>query len=53
MAKAQAGIKQSNTRPPNPKRSEAAAPGTTPLNFKIPVDFRREFKPTLSSTTKN
>lgn len=44
MAKAQVGLKQSNTRPLSPKRIETSAPGAMPLNFKVPYDFRREFK---------
>ena len=44
MAQAQVALKQ--PRPPalSPKRGEAAASGTMPLNFKVPYDFRREFK---------
>lgn len=44
MAKSQVRLKQSGTRQLNSKHDEAAPPSNTPLNFKVPHDFRREFK---------
>src|SRR5690348_8975883 len=44
MAKAQVRLKQSGIRQPNSKHGEAAPSSSTPLNFKVPHDFRREFK---------
>jgi hypothetical protein len=44
MAKAQVSSKQPSTRALSPKRSDTAGSGTMPLNFKVPHDFRREFK---------
>jgi hypothetical protein len=39
---------QMRSKRPSAQRLEAtpseASPGNTPLNFKVPVDFRREFK---------
>jgi hypothetical protein len=44
MAKAQVRLKQSSTRQLSSKRIESVSSGSTPLNFKVPLDFRREFK---------
>ena len=44
MIKAQVRLKHAGTRQLSPKRSEASSSGNTPLNFKVPLDFRREFK---------
>jgi hypothetical protein len=44
MVKAQVRLKHSSTRRLGPKGLEAASSGNTPLNFKVPLDFRREFK---------
>lgn len=44
MAKAPPSLKSSERSPLGQNRDEAASSGTMPLNFKVPVDFRREFK---------
>ncbi|WVT72140.1 hypothetical protein QM996_11405 [Sinorhizobium chiapasense] len=45
MATAQVRVKQSGTRELNSKPAEVApARSDTPLNFKVPLDSRREFK---------
>ena len=44
MAKTQARLNQSGTRQLDSKSDEPASSGTIPLNFKVPPDFRREFK---------
>ncbi|MBY3108925.1 hypothetical protein HFO68_30875 [Rhizobium laguerreae] len=44
MAKAQASVEQPHTRQPSSGRSEVALGSSAPLNFKVPHDFRREFK---------
>lgn len=44
MAKAQVRLKQADIRQLSSKRSESVSSGSTPLNFKVPLDFRREFK---------
>jgi hypothetical protein len=42
MARPQARVKNQGLR--LGQRTKAFSPGTTPLNFKVPTDFRREFK---------
>lgn len=44
MAKAQVRLKQPGARQLSSNLSEAASSRSTPLNFKVPLDFRREFK---------
>jgi hypothetical protein len=44
MSKVPARLSQPNPRRHGSRTSEAASSGNTPLNFKVPQDFRREFK---------
>ncbi len=44
MAGGQSRLKQPNTGQLSLKRNEAAPSVNTPLNFKVPLDFRLEFK---------
>lgn len=44
MTKSQTGLKQSGMGRSGSKRRESVLSGSTPLNFKVPLDFRREFK---------
>lgn len=44
MAKSQVRLKQSGIRQLNSKQGEATPSRNTALNFKVPHDFRREFK---------
>jgi hypothetical protein len=44
MAKRLAPAKNQSARPLTQKADGASAAGAMPLNFKVPSDFRREFK---------
>jgi hypothetical protein len=44
MPKLQPRTKRQNVRSPARKTAELPQTGTMPLNFKVPSDFRREFK---------
>jgi hypothetical protein len=43
MTEAEARLKQPGILQPDAKRASPSS-STTPLNFKVPLDFRREFK---------
>jgi len=44
MTKAEACLKQPGIPQPDAKRGAPPSSATTPLNFKVPFDFRRKFK---------